>query len=229
LAGSCAESLNKFENATEPFAILMTDSTARLGKKSNVNCMPDVADKNHVPLIQAGVSYYVCGRPGFTLPKDRDITFGAISLLPIKSVFSELNNNTTGYKFKYVGFKGSSGVMQGVVNGDVDLGVIAVTVADPAIKVGSVECHYSNKNDGTTKTIADLLGRKDHTLDVLIKPRWMVMVKNLDQNSVEKIKNSLTKASESLNKQKFSDVKLNLTESDKQDFWARNITKSNAE
>lgn len=228
LAGSCAESLYKFENATGPFAILMTDSTARLGKKSNVNCLPDVADKNHVPVIQVGVSYYICSRPGFTLPKDRDITLGWISIYPIESIYSELNNNTTGYKFKYVGFKGSSGVMQGVVNGDVDLGYVAVTVADPAIKAGSIECHYSNKNDGSTKTIADLIGRKDHTLDVLAKPRWIVMVKNIDQNSVDKIKTSLTEAAASLNKQKFSDVKVNLTDQDKQDFWKRNISKSDA-
>lgn len=228
LAGSCAESLYKFENANGPFAILMTDSTARLGKKSNVNCLPNVADNGHVPLLQVGVSYYICSKPGFTLPKDRDITLGWISIYPIESIYQELNNNTTGYKFKYVGFKGSSGVMQGVVNGDVDLGYIAVTVADPAIKAGSIECHYSNKNDGSTKTVADLIGRKNHTLDVLGKPRWLIMAKNVKESDIEKIKQSLSEAESLLNKQKFSDVKINLNADDKKDFWARNIRKSDA-
>lgn len=224
IVGTCSESLARWEKSKGPAAILMTDATQLTGKKDNVNCMPQLNDDNQVAVLQAGTAYYFCSKPGYVVPTGKDITLGWISMYPIGPIYNELNNNTTNRKFKYVGFKNSGAVLAGVVNGDVDMGYVSVGVATPAIKAGSVECQYSNKNDGSTKTVKDLIGRDSNVLEVLGKPRWLIMTKNIPESDLNKIRNELFKREGKLNK--FSDVKTKLDSSDKQDYWKRNQLKS---
>lgn len=224
IVGTCSESLARWEQSKGPAAILMTDATQLTGKKDNVNCMPNLNDTNQVPVLQAGTAYYFCSKPGYVVPTGKEITLGWISMYPIDAIYSELNNNSINRKFKYVGFKNSGAVLAGVVNGDVDMGYVSVGVATPAITAGSVECQYSNKNDGTTKTVKDLIGRDSSVLEILGKPRWLIMTKNIPESDLNKIRNELFQREGKLNK--FSDVKTKLNISDKKDYWNRNQIKS---
>lgn len=68
-------------------------------------------------------------------------TIGAASVILSKGLVEDYNSN--GLNLKGVPYGGSIGVLGGLVAGDIDVGFVATSIADPAIESGQITCALS--------------------------------------------------------------------------------------
>jgi hypothetical protein len=96
-------------------------------------------------LLMSDAYFEVCKKSGSNVTlRDKGVTVGRASVHPIREWAADFNKrNST--SVKGIAFSGSRTVLTGVLNGDVNWGVIAREIAEPAVKEGKIECPYNTE------------------------------------------------------------------------------------
>lgn len=120
----------------------------RLSK--GINCTAGVKVKPEQVVIMADNSYAVCRLPSTTKTlTDAGVTVGRHNGHPLDSFEKDFNKHNNA-SIKVVPFQGSKNTLIGVLNGDVDWGVIAGSVAKGPLSEGKLDCPYDTSPAGST-------------------------------------------------------------------------------
>lgn len=140
-AENCDEARQKFDKTPKSIMVYNADvGIAAMSK--NLNCaMPKTIKADQ--LVFSGSSYFkICTNK--KSPKDikaDKVTLGMASVVLSKGIIADYNSN--GFKITGVPFGGSKDVLAAVINGDVDFGFLASSIAQPAIDSEQISCIYS--------------------------------------------------------------------------------------
>lgn len=140
-AKSCRDAMAIAEK--ENSVLLVPNDIYLQAKRLGQECSPRLDPKNVI--VMSDAYFEVCRKPKSTITlRSPNVTVGRASVHPIKEWEADFNkrNNTS---VKGVGFSGSKTVLAAVLNGDVDWGIIAREIAEPALKDGRLECPYNTE------------------------------------------------------------------------------------
>jgi len=186
--GGCGESVSYFESATDPVGIIWSNSMYRNSKKKNQNCVIDFAKAKPIAVTYA--PYDICVRKGVTLKPGSNLLFGNNKFNPQASQIEHINANNMNITFKNVTYGGSGPALTGLVNGEVDVAMIATSVASSGIKAGTIDCLYST---GSTRygqsPMSDLTG--DNPLSGY-SLGMMLFVRNMSDKDLATLEKSLS-------------------------------------
>lgn len=189
--GGCGEAVSIFNDAKGPIAITWSDTMYKNGAKTKQDCEVDFKSAKAIGVFYA--PYEVCVLPGTTLKSGQNYTLGNNKFNPRVSHLEKMNSNKQGIKFKDVIYPSSGKVVQGLINKEIDIGIIATGNASPAIKAGSIKCLYTT---GSTKygqkPLSEFYGEKDNVLSEF-KLGVMIFVRNFTQAQINKLKSVLAK------------------------------------
>lgn len=127
----------------ESSVLLITNDVYLQANRLRQNCSFNFEPKNI--LIMSDAYFEVCKKPDIiTSLNAKNVKVGRASVHPIKEWEYDFNqrNQTS---VKGVAFSGSKTVLTAVLNGDVEWGIIAREIADPAIKEGRIVCPYNTE------------------------------------------------------------------------------------
>jgi len=187
---SCGEAVNIFNNAKGPIAIVWSDNMYKHTATTKQNCI--INFKNAVAVAVTYAPYEVCVLPGTTLRANASYKFGNNKFNPQEYQLRLINTNKQGMKFTNVTYSGSGPTLQGLINKEIDVALIATGNASAAIKKGSIKCLYTT---GSTKygqkPLSELYGVK-HPLSEY-RLGMMVFVKNFSSSQLAELEQSLAK------------------------------------
>jgi hypothetical protein len=168
-ANTCEEAQAKFQSSKNAVMIYNADvGIAALGK--GLKC-PLTAKPEQTVFI--GKSYLkVCTSAKAPKTLEQAKTIGAASVILSKGLVEDYNSN--GLNLKGVPYGGSVGVLGGLIAGDIDVGFVASSIADPAIESGQITCALS-----TDPRRADYVANK-YKLKVPSMPIVKVFYTNTD-------------------------------------------------
>ena len=168
-ANTCEEAESKFKSSKNAVMIYNADvGISALSK--GLNC-PLTAKPAQTVFI--GKSYLkVCTNAKTPKTLEQAKTIGAASVILSKGLIEDYNSN--GLNLKGVPYGGSLGVLGGLIAGDIDVGFVASSIADPAIAEGKITCALS-----TDPRRADYVANK-YKLKVPAMPIVKVFYANTD-------------------------------------------------
>jgi hypothetical protein len=185
--GGCGESVSYFHSATDPVGIIWSDSMYRNSVKSKQNCVVDFAKAKAIAVTFA--PYDICVKKGVVLKPGSKLLFGNNKFNPQDSQLEHMNANNMNITFKTVTYGGSGPALTGLVNSEVDIAMIATSVASSAISAGSIDCPYST---GSTRygqrPLSELTG--DNPLSGY-SLGMMLLVRNMSDNDMAALEKSL--------------------------------------
>ena len=139
LTQDCSSAVDLARSTADSIALVTVDQAFSLQRSSGRSCT-DIADAT---VLLATESYMkICRATGSTASlTDTNVTLGRASVQPVHEFVDDLNTNNN---LSVVGIpmRGSGDVVTALVNGDVDLGVIAASTAATAEQSGRIECMY---------------------------------------------------------------------------------------
>ena len=210
----CGEAVNIFNNAKGPVAITWSDTMYKNSKKTKQNCIINFKEAKAIAVFYA--PYEVCVLPGTSLKANGRYKFGNNKFNPQVDQLKLINTNKQGMKFTTVTYSGSSKVLQGLLNKEVDIGIIATGNARSAIKAGSIKCLYTT---GATKygqqPLSSFYGKKDIVLSEF-RLGVMIFVRNFTDEQISTLQKTLKSNNfvARLTDADMVDVKLDVTEVD---------------
>jgi len=124
-------------------------------------------------------------------------------------MFVEKLNSATGSKNKLIPFKGSEEITQGLITGELDVGVTNPISAAKGVSAGTIDCDTSTNPVATkeTKALADII--KTKWFGWSDSKHYMIIVKNADAKLTQELKSkveSLVKDQNSLVGKSLSDA-----------------------
>ena len=198
-ANTCEEAESKFQSSKNAVLIYNADvGIAALSK--GLNC-PLSAKPAQTVFI--GKSYLkICTNAKSPKTLEQAKTIGGASVILSKGLIEDYNSN--GLHLKGVPYGGSKGVLGGLIAGDIDVGFVATSIADPAIESGQISCALS-----TDPRSADYVANK-YKLKVPSMPIMKVFYTNTDDPAfISKLQTAVNNREFQafLSKAKYDDVK----------------------
>lgn len=186
---NCGSAVQKFKNDRTPAAILISHNQYRLSRTSNQDCVIDDFDSAKILFI-SHATQEVCVKQNNSIPINRIATLGIVRFSPYNSITEEMNKNILGAKFKHVLFNSSDEVLQALVNKDIDVGLISLSVAAEAIKSGAIGCPYSTGSFRfQQKPLKEFTGRDSFVNHESVS--FMFIVKNLSATDEQRLVQSI--------------------------------------
>jgi hypothetical protein len=186
---NCGSAVQKFKNDRTPAAILISHNQYRLSRTSNQDCVVDDFDSTKILFI-THATQEICVKQNNSIPINRIATLGIVRFSPYNSITEEMNKNVLGAKFKHVLFNGSDEVLQALVNKDIDVGLISLSVAAEAIKSGAIGCPYSTGSYRfQQKPLKEFTGRDSFVNHESVS--FMFVVKNLSVIDEQRLMQSI--------------------------------------
>lgn len=196
---NCGSAVQKFKNARTPSAILISHNQYRLSRTSNQDCVVDDFDSAKILFI-AHATQEVCTKKNNSIPINRIATLGIVKFSPYNSITEEMNKNVLDARFKYVLFSSSDEILQALVNKDIDVGLMSLSVAAEAIKSGSINCPYSTGSSKFQQNpLKEFTGRDSFVNHESVS--FMFVVKNLSVTDEQKLMQSIRSLSTKLSLQ----------------------------
>lgn len=183
----CGESVDFFNNAKEPIAIIWSDTMIKHTETTKQNCIIDFEKSK--PIAVTFSAYDVCVAKGVELKDGTELTLGNNKFNPQTSQLAHMNANNKNIKFKSVTYEGSGPVVSALINKEINVGITATANAASAIKAGSIDCLYST---GSTKygqkPLSDFAGKNALSE---FKLGMMLFVKNMSAEQIITLEKSL--------------------------------------
>ena len=174
---NCGSAIQKFKNEKSPAAILISHNQYRLSRSSNQDCVIDDFESTKVIFI-THATQEVCVKGQNNIPTNRIATLGLVRFSPYNAITIEMNKNVMDTKFKHVLFNSSDEVLQALVNKDIDVGFMSLSVSAEAIKSGTIKCLYSTgSNKFQQLPLRQFTGRDTFVNQESVS--FMLVVKNL--------------------------------------------------
>jgi len=220
----CGESVDLFNNAKEPIAIVWSDTMIKHTETTKQNCIIDFEKSK--PIAVTFSAYDVCVTKGFELKNGAELTLGNNKFNPQTSQLAHMNANNKNIKFKSVTYEGSGPVVSALINKEINVGITATANAASAIKAGSIDCLYST---GSTKygqkPLSDFAGKNALSE---FKLGMMLFVKNMSTEQIITLEKSLiNKFVSAMEQQDMVNSKVVINKDDLNKFIA--TAKSNAQ
>jgi hypothetical protein len=214
---SCGEAVKMFNEAKGPIAITWSDTMYKNTEKTKQNCIINFDQATPIAVIYA--PYELCVLPTTKLTANGNYKFGNNKFNPRFTQLDAMNSNKQGMKFSDVLYPSSGAVLQGLLNKEIDIGMIATGNVRTAIKKGTIRCLYTT---GATKygqrPVSEFYGIKSPLSEFRLG--MMLFVRNFSPEQITKLKATLAKGNfigklENLDMVK---VRLNLTKTDVVNF-----------
>lgn len=216
--GGCGESVTLFESTSDPVAIIQSNSAYRNSLRTKQNCVINYDDARIV--FQARMPYQLCHKPGLDLSAQggKRLSFGNTKHNPQIDQLADMNSNKYGIEFYTVTHNSSNHIAQSIVNGDIDVGFLAIGNARKVMESGAMECSYSTGSfNFGEKPLADLIGENKTSSFTLSMTAW---VRNMSEAQVNKMINDLKPLVAKLEAQDLVNVKAGPTQADVAEFVA---------
>lgn len=148
IAKDCEAAVRAGNRVKDSIYMLTSDQVAA-GNKQRKNCSTNLDGTDDIVFMVKN-KFKVCRLPGTTVGFDlAGATIGRASVHPIDAFVADFNrNNKTA--IKGVALNGSKSVLAGVLNGDIDWGVIANDIATPVENEGRIVCDYDTTVAGSS-------------------------------------------------------------------------------
>ena len=200
--GGCGEAVSYFNTTTAPVGIIWSNSMYGNSAKSKQNCIIDV--EKSTPVMVAYAPYDICVRAGYKLKPGATLLFGNTKFNPQVSQLEHINTNKMNITFKNVTYSGSGTTLTGLVNGDIDVAMIATSVASAGVKLGTIECPYSTGSSVHGQvpfsTFAEPGALSEFSLGM------MLFVRNMSADDVAKLQSALANTVQTLTAQDMVNV-----------------------
>lgn len=193
---NCGSAVQKFKNDRTPAAILISHNQYRLSRLSNQDCIVEDFDSAKIMFI-THATQEVCTKNGNGIPTNRVATLGVVRFSPYNAITKEMNDNVLVAQFKHVLFNSSDEVLQALVNKDIDVGLLSLSVAAESIKRGAISCPYSTGSSRfQQKPLKEFTGRDSFVNNESVS--FMFAVKNLTAADEKKLLESIQPLAEKL-------------------------------
>jgi len=225
LGKNCDDTQKVAQKYSNSVRLLTNDhiaSAIRRGEACDTNINP-----NRIVLV-ADNHFQVCRLPETSIKlTDAGVTLGRASVHPVEAFNADFNASNPGVDLKTIPFKGSKNVLQAVLNGDINWGIIASSIATPMIEQDKIVCEY----DTTPKGSATGKSLNDHfnlNLDGFML-KYMLVAENTKTVTIDELKKAANSAEFQmyLVKGGFYNISTNVTASHVADIVKSGIEKAN--
>lgn len=187
--GSCGEAVSYFNEATHPVGMIWSDTMIKQSKDTKQNCI--VNFEKTTPMAMTFSAFEVCVLKGAEIKPRSILTLGNIKFNPMASQLEHMNGNYFNIKFKNVVYGGSAQVLAGILNREVNVGIIATGNAAAAIKAGTIDCLYSTGSKKYNQKPLSLFAGKNALSE--FKLGLILLVKNVKSEDLITLEDLLSK------------------------------------
>lgn len=169
LVKTCDEAIALAAQTQKSIYLIFNDGVATSAKQGK-NCYENI--DNDKVVFMADNTFQVCRKPTTTKKlTDPGVKVGRASVSTVKAFVTDFNSHNNA-SIVGIPFSGSKAVLAGVLNGDIDYGIIASDIAAPMVEQGKIVCDFDTTEKGskTKKSLNDhyVLSLDGYTLKYML-------------------------------------------------------------
>jgi hypothetical protein len=186
---SCQASLKQVEQDDNVVYVLVNLSVFT-HQRMNEACVPKFGAKDIIAVANTG--WHVCRKPGGADITSQRFKLGAISILPGNGMVADLNKQNN-LNAVHVSFPTSIHLSQGLMNGDIDWGLVSPQIAEPLMQQNKIECPYTYMDSGTSMVSKDrYIGKHFKLKDGTPKSAYIIVAKTKSDAARKDIEQAVT-------------------------------------